>query len=66
MGTTWTWEHLATLEAAIASGNRHVQYGDKSVTYQTTAQMLDARAAILSALSGGTPKKLFAKHSKGL
>jgi hypothetical protein len=64
--STWTQEHLAALETAIASGTRHVQYGDKSVTYQTIEQMLRARDVIMSALGGGTPKKLFATHSKGL
>jgi hypothetical protein len=66
MTTTWTQEHLAALETAIASGTRHVQYGDKSVTYQTIEQMLTARNVILASLGGGTPKKLFATHSKGL
>jgi hypothetical protein len=64
--TTWTSENLAALETAIASGTRHVQYGDKSVTYQTIEQMMTARSAIMAALGEGTPKKLFAKHSKGL
>jgi hypothetical protein len=66
MTTTWTQADLATLEAAIASGTRHVQYGDKSVTYQTIEQMLRARSEIISALSGGSPRKFFATYSKGL
>jgi hypothetical protein len=67
MPTTWTQTDLATLEAAIASGTRHVQYGDKSVTYQTIEQMLRARSEIMSAVGGsGSPRKFFAYHSKGL
>lgn len=67
MPTTWTQLDLQTLESAIASGTRHVQYGDKAVTYQTTDQMLRARSEIMSALAGtGSPRKFFATHSKGL
>jgi hypothetical protein len=64
--TTWTETDLAALETAIASGTRHVQYGDKAVTYQTLDQMIVARNMIAAAINGGSPRKFYSKHSKGL
>lgn len=40
----FTTEQINTLKAAIASGTRTVRYADKEITYQSTAEMLEALA----------------------
>ncbi len=64
----WTLQDLDNLEAAMASGAAEVRYGDKSVRYQSTTAMLAARDLIRQALGliPSSPKKYYAKHSKGL
>jgi len=64
----WTQSDLDALEAAIASGASEVRYGDKSVRYQSTTAMIQARNLIRQSLGldGTTPKKFYSKHNKGL
>lgn len=52
--STFTQAHLAAIEKAIAGGYLKVQYDDKGVTYQSTEQMLKARALILASLAAET------------
>lgn len=46
----WTVSDLDTIEKAIASGTKVVQYSDKKVEYQAIGDMLKARDAIRGAL----------------
>ena len=52
--TTWTEQHLATLEAAYASGITEVSFGDRRVRYASLAELLQAIYALRAALSGVT------------
>lgn len=47
----FTQAQLDALEAAIASGTLEVRYGEKSVRYQSTADMIKARDLIRDQLS---------------
>jgi len=47
---SFTLEQLTALEAAIASGTLEVQYADRKVRYQTTADLIAARAAVENSL----------------
>lgn len=46
MATSWTWDDLAALEAAIKKGVKSVSYGDRRVEYNSMAEMLQLRAAM--------------------
>ena len=46
----WTQTDLDALDAAIASGERTVQYDDRSVTYRSPEEQLHVRAVIKRAL----------------
>jgi hypothetical protein len=48
----WTSADVDRLKAAIASGTRSVQYADKSVSYQSTEDMLKALQAMESEVAG--------------
>jgi len=67
----WTQTDIDTLKAAIASGIMSVSYSgppSRSVTYQSTASMLEALSLMQSevnASSGGKPYRL-ATTRKGL
>lgn len=50
----WTQSQLDALDAAIASGVRQVDFGDKRVMYGSLVEMMQARAAIAAALAGPT------------
>lgn len=43
---------LDALDAAIASGATSVSFDGRSVTYQNTAQMLEARKHVVQVLNG--------------
>jgi hypothetical protein len=59
---------LDALEEAIASGSLSVQYGDKKITYQSTADMLKARELIRRklGLSKAGSTRVYPTTSKGL
>lgn len=44
----WTQADIDALDAALASGRKTVQYGDKSTTYQSVDEMLKVRALMRS------------------
>ena len=46
----FTQQDLVTLERAIASGAQQVRYADRTVTYQSTADMQRARKEIAAEL----------------
>jgi collagenase-like PrtC family protease len=62
--TTWTPEHLASLEAAIATGALEVYYGDKKVKYRSLQEMLTTRDIIKNALAASTPGKGFGRDRR--
>jgi len=47
----FTQAQLDALEAAIASGTLEVRYGDKTVRYQSTSDMIKARDLIRDQLN---------------
>lgn len=47
----WVAEDLASIEAAIKSGELSVQYQDKKVTYRSLAELREARDLIESELA---------------
>ena len=51
----FTQAQLDALEAAIATGTLEVRYGDKSVRYQSTADLIRARDIIKDQLSSSNP-----------
>ncbi len=65
----WTQQQLDAIEAAIASGELTVRFGDRTVTYRSMEELLQARAVIQEALAAesGTTKDRFsfARTSKG-
>lgn len=65
----WTQAQLDAIEAAIASGELTVRLGDRTVTYRSMEELLQARAVIketLAAESGTTTDRFsFAQTSKG-
>jgi hypothetical protein len=65
----WTQQQLEAIEAAIASGELTVRFGDRTVTYRSMDELLQARAVIKESISAtaGTSKDRFsfAQTSKG-
>ena len=65
----WTQLQLDAIEAAIASGELTVRFGDRTVTYRSMDELLRARAVVndaVSAASGTTVDRFsFAQTSKG-
>ncbi len=65
----WTQAQLDAVEAAIASGELTVRFGDRTVTYRSMDELLQARGVIkdsLAAESGvATDRFSFAQTSKG-
>jgi hypothetical protein len=47
----WTQQQLEAIEAAIASGELTVRFGDRTVTYRSMDELLRARAVIIEALA---------------
>jgi hypothetical protein len=45
----WTQQQLDAIEAAIASGELTVRFGDRTVTYRSMDELLQARACSASA-----------------
>jgi hypothetical protein len=57
---------LDAIESGIASGQLHVAYDGKSVTFRSLDDMLRVRALIMGALGlKTTPQTLIAAHDRG-
>ena len=66
MGSTWTLEDLAAIEAAIASGALEVEYNDRRVKFRSIKDLREARQMIMECL--GLVKRgarILCKSSKG-
>jgi len=65
----WTQQQLEAIEAAIASGELSVRFGDRTVTYRSMDELLQAHALIREALAAesgaATDRFSFAQTSKG-
>jgi hypothetical protein len=69
--TDFTIEQYNALNAAIATGAKSVQYGNKMVMYNTLAEMLEARALMAASLGliptgGFDTSRTYGKFNKGL
>ena len=53
--TTYTAEHLASLEAALASGALRVKDGERDVTYRSVAELREAIATVKAQI-GAQPR----------
>lgn len=64
----FTTAQLESLEAAIASGNLIVRYGDKSVQYQSLDAMMRLRDRMRAELgiTNVSGKKFYSRFNKGL
>lgn len=63
----WTIEQYNALNDAIAQGVTQVMYGNKLVIYRSLNEMMTLRNAMREELGlNVAPKRIFAKHSKGL
>lgn len=64
----WTTSDVEKLEAAIASGELLVRFGDRTVQYQNTDAMLRARREMLQeirAVAGTSRRKTFRVTQSG-
>jgi hypothetical protein len=65
----WTQQQLEAIEAAIASGELTVRFGDRTVTYRSMDELLQARAVIKESIDApagtSTDRFSFAQTSKG-
>ncbi len=65
----WIPQQLDAIEAAIASGELTVRFGDRTVTYRSMDELLQARGVIKEALAAeagtATDRFSFAQTSKG-
>ncbi len=65
----WTQTQLDAIEASIASGELTVRFGDRTVTYRSMDELLQARAVIKESLAAeagtATDRFSFAQTSKG-
>lgn len=52
----FTQSDLDAIQAAIAKGERVVQFADRSVTYRDMRELFDAEARIRQALNAGTAR----------
>lgn len=62
----YTSTDLDAIRAAIASGERTVQFADRSVTYRSMAELFQAEARIAAALAATRDKQSFGVATKGL
>lgn len=63
----WTQSEIDILKAAIASGILSVHYSDRTVTYKTTAEQLQALALMQKEVNPTTsPTYRLASTSKGV
>lgn len=63
--SAYSAEQLAAIRAAIAKGEKTVQYADRSVTYRSIAELIDAERIIAADVEGSAPKTLLGRGSKG-
>lgn len=66
---TWTADHLARLEAAIAKGVMSVQYEDRRVTYRSQREMLELRDLMKRELGqrpSRSSRRAYARTDRGL
>lgn len=63
----FTQQQLDDLDAAIASGELSVGYGDRRRTFRSLDEMLRVRGIIARALapSPAEPDRILAQHSRG-
>lgn len=65
----WSQLQLDAIESAIASGELSVRFGDRTVTYRSMDELLQARAVIkesIDTVAGkATDRFSFAQTSKG-
>jgi hypothetical protein len=61
-----TWEMLAALAAAIASGVTDVKYADREVKYASPADLLKVYQWLWLQLNPRFPQRAVARFSKGL
>ena len=61
----WTLADLVAVETAIASGEQFVQFQDRTVTYRSIPDLLEARDAIKASLMTRSKQTLLV-GSKGL
>ena len=67
MATAWTQANIDQLRAAVASGGRTVGFGSRSVTYNSTEEMLALLASMEQAVNGvTTPRYRLAEFRKGV
>ena len=66
---SWTQTQIDAIEAAIASGELTVRFGDRAVTYRSMDELLQARAVIRESLAAeagtATDRFSFGQTSKG-
>ncbi|MFZ1057692.1 MAG: hypothetical protein WAP47_00730 [Candidatus Rokuibacteriota bacterium] len=67
----WTQTDIDALKAAIKTGHRRVTYGDKTVEYQTMAEMIRLLAlmeADVAATNGtaGNGRTILVQHGRGV
>lgn len=55
----YTAEHLAALEAALASGALRVRSGDQDITYRSVTELREAIATVRAAISGSASRRAF-------
>lgn len=59
-------DDLENIRAAIASGEKSVQFSDRSVTYRSIAELIEAERIISAALADPRDKQTFGYATKGL
>lgn len=63
----YTQAQLDAIRATIARGELRVDYADRSVTYRSIEELLQAEQRIAAALNTtGRPKQAYGTSSKGL
>ena len=65
MATTFTEADLLAIRVAIAKGEKTVQVADRSVTYRSMSELLEAEQVIKQALNP-RPRQTLGYGSKGL
>ena len=60
VASSWTLADLAALEAALKTGVSKVTYADRSVEYNSIADMLTLRAEMRAELSDAVPAIVYA------
>ena len=51
MTSTYTVEHLRAIEMAIATGEKVIRRGDKTIEFRSVDELIRAKAAILDSLN---------------